>query len=274
MRIITQPKVTLVGQSTFIPHPDYDIPDETNQALAMTAFSAKACYDSFGKDGRSCEDNQRAILEHAHGSVLEHYHISLFIEGITRGLSLELNRHRTFNISQRSTRYTAEEDASFVLDPYYATLYDKYDITFDDSNNIFHSGEDVAGFDWRELTLIRDHLESLKMSQQEYEAQVTTLMELNPQGLEGFALRKWARGKARNLLPHALETRGTWTNNIRGFRWFLESRSSRHAEPEIRVLADNVLSTLRTVSPVHFEDFTSAGVFDGIHEWVPTYSKV
>jgi len=87
-------------------------------------------------------------------------------------------------------------------------------------------------------------------------------------------LRKWARGKARNVLPNGIETRGTWTNNIRGWRWFIESRSDRHAEPEIRVLADVVLNKLREVAPLYFVDFEKTDVVDGIPEWVPEYHKV
>jgi thymidylate synthase (FAD) len=279
MNIVIEPKITVVGQSEFIPHPEYDIPPEEDHALALTAFSAKTCYNSFGIDGRSCEDNQRAIMEHKHGSVLEHYHVSMMIEGITRGLSLELNRHRSFNISQRSTRYTAEEDAAFVLEPYFAMLYEKYRphfikgtgwvITNPDSHDEWTDSNRLMGH-----YLLLGHLNSLSRSQKDYEYQVELLEKLNPNELSGFDLRKWARGKARNVLPHALETKGTWTNNLRGWRWFIESRSSRHAEPEIRVLANGVLDALRVVSPVHFEDFKANGTHDNIIEWVPEHSKV
>ena len=132
MRIITEPKVTVIAKQVFIEHPEYQIPDDGNDAVKIGAFSAKSCYDSFGKDGRANEKNQLAILEHQHGSVLEHINYTLFVEGITRGLSLESNRHRQLAVSQRSTRYTAEEDAAVVLDPYYASLYKKYEVYMTD----------------------------------------------------------------------------------------------------------------------------------------------
>jgi thymidylate synthase (FAD) len=100
------------------------------------------------------------------------------------------------------------------------------------------------------------------------------LMKLNPGKLKGFALRKWARGKARNILPHALETRGTWTMNFRAWRWFIEVRSGRHAEPEIRRLAEKVLSVLRPIAPTYFDDFHLTGIHDGIPEYAPTHSKI
>jgi thymidylate synthase (FAD) len=272
MKIITEPKITVVGSTEFVDHPDYDIPPDGNDALRLAAFSAKACYDSFGVDGRSNRENQEAILEHRHGSVMEHVHVSLFIEGISRGLSLELNRHRSFNISQRSTRYTREDDAAFVLDPYYAELYKKHQFDIDSTGVVSYSSHDE---EWStEVTLVHDHLHGLMSAQQSYVRQVELLESLNPFRLSGFDLRKWARGKARNMLPHALETRGTWTNNLRGWRWFIESRSSRHAEPEIRILANEILHVLWQESPLHFSDFTMRGKFQDIPEWQPEYSKV
>jgi thymidylate synthase (FAD) len=97
---------------------------------------------------------------------------------------------------------------------------------------------------------------------------------MNPLNLTGFDKRKWARGKARNILPHALETRITYTGNLRAWRWFIESRSDRHAEPEIRRLANVVLTTLRNEAPLYFEDFVNMGDYDGIPEWVPEFRKV
>lgn len=277
MQIITQPTVTIVGTPQFHPHPVYEIPPDGSDAVQLCSFAAKGCYDSYGANGRSNEANQQAILEHAHGSVLEHAHVSLFIEGITRGLSLELNRHRSFNISQRSTRYTKEDDAAIVLDPYYASLYNRYGASRRFSNGQWEWSTILQGTsdtEANEATVLSDFLTASDRAIQSYTSQVHALEALNPLQLTGFDLRKWARGKARNLLPHGLETRGTWTNNLRGFRWFVESRSDRHAEPEIRVLADVVLRTLLAATPVYFDDFTIVEVYDDIPVWRPTHRKV
>jgi thymidylate synthase (FAD) len=271
MIIKLQPKVTVIAKTNFTDHPDYDIPDGGDDFTRLGAFAAKGCYDSFGKEGRPNDQNQLAILEHRHGSVLEHLNITLFIEGITRGLSLELNRHRSFAISQRSTRYTAEEDACLVLEPYFAELFRRYVPTF---NALTGFGPPVRRRGDGHCDLLLEHLNSQYNSIRSYQKQVEELMRINPNNLEGFDLRKWARGKARNVLPHGIETRGTWTNNIRGWRWFIESRSDRHAEPEIRALADMVLKALREVAPLYFMDFEEIEVVDNISEWVPKYNKV
>lgn len=270
MRIITEPKVTLIAKQTFVGHPDYLIPDDGNDAVKIGAFAAKGCYDSFGVNGRSNEKNQLAILEHQHGSVLEHITFTLFVEGITRGLSLESNRHRQLAVSQRSTRYTAEEDAAIVLEPFYANLYAKYEpwLTDPDKDDI------TPDFKLEELNFIAAHLATNQMSFDAYNRDVAWLMHMNPLKLEGFDLRKWARGKARNLLPHSLETRITYTGNVRTWRWFIESRSDKHAEPEIRRLANHILAVLADEAPVYFQDFEVSEVYDDIPVWTPKYRKV
>ena len=272
MNIITEPKVTVIAKQVFVGHPEYLIPDDGNDATKIGAFAAKGCYDSFGVDGRANEANQLAILEHQHGSVLEHINFTIFIEGITRGLSLESNRHRLLAVSQRSTRYTAEEDASVVLEPYLAKLYRKYQPFLADPNKDDIS--EVGDFNTDELNFLASHIMALKASFDSYIRDVNWLMMMNPLSLSGFDLRKWARGKARNVLPHALETRITYTGNIRAWRWFVEARSDRHAEPEIRRLADVILSVLRKEADIYFSDFEVSEVYDDIPVWVPKYKKV
>lgn len=271
MHIITHPTIEVVAQSQFNGSDTFLIPDDGDAHTQIGAFAAKVCYDSNGKNGRANEANQLAILEHRHGSVMEHATVSLYITGITRGLTLELNRHRTFAISQRSTRYTAEEDAAVVLEPYYAMLYEKYESFINDPTK---DTIDAATFNIDELNLIGSHIDTQRQAFDAYSHEVMRLTKLNPLNLTGFDLRKWARGKARNILPHGLETRGVWTNNHRGWRWFIESRSDKHAEPEIRRLADAVLTALKSVAPLYYADFTTVEIYDHIPVWAPTYHKV
>ena len=135
MKVITNCAAAVVGSTVFHEHPIYKIPDDGTDAERLGAFAAKGCYASWGEDGRSCVANQKQILEHAHGSVLEHSSVSLFIEGITRALSLELNRHRPFSISQLSTRYVKEEDCAMVLEPFYADIWRRYGLSLNEKTN-------------------------------------------------------------------------------------------------------------------------------------------
>jgi len=285
MKVIYEPKVTIVAHSHFLEHPTYKVPKDGEELVRLGAFAAKGCYDSYGEDGRSCVKNQQQILEHRHGSVLEHCYATLFIEGISRALTLEMNRHRLLNISQRSTRYTKEEDSAIVLEPFYADLWKRYRMRWDDEQaDLFMENKllwhpclaTVDGFVRyeKDVELIRQFIYACSDAIEGYTDQVELLERLNPNNLKGFELRKWARGKARNILPHALETRVTYTANIRAWRWFVESRSDRHAEPEIRRLAVYVLKELRNLAPTYFEDFRQTEIVDGIPEFKPQYSKV
>jgi thymidylate synthase (FAD) len=271
MKVITEPTVTLISKPQFIETENFIIPEDGTDSVKLGAFAAKVCYDSVGKNGRANELNQKRIIETKHGSVLEHINYSLFIEGITRGLSLESNRHRQLAVSQRSTRYTAEEEAAIVLEPYYANLYKKYEEYISKRKNAWHT---LKGTELTEFALIDSHLSTLDVAIGEYSYEVDLLTELNPYNYEGFELRKWARGKARSLLPHALETKITYTGNVRTWRWVIESRSDPHAEDEIRRLADVILQVLRKEAPLYFNDFTNIGDVRGIPVWVPEFSKV
>ena len=273
MKIITSPTVTLVSRPQFIEHPDYPIPADGDEATRLGAFATKCCYDSYGIDGRPNEANQRAILEHRHGSVLEHLNYGLFIEGITRALSLELNRHRGLSPSQRSTRYTKEGDGAIVLEPYYAQIYDKYNMREDNGMYIADIEEDDETAKM-ECRLVHEFLRAAHTAFQSYEEQIRMIEALNPLNLKGTELRKYARGKARNILPHSLETRATYTGNLRTWRWVIEARSDIHAETEIRVLAGKIYDVLSTECPLYFEDFEVLSVLGGARELYPRQSKV
>jgi len=269
MQIVTEPTVTVVATTQFRPHPNtaYQIPDDWqggygHHYVGLGAFMAKGCYDSFGKGGRSCKENQREVIAQRHGSVLEHLMISVYVTGITRACSLELNRHRPLAISQRSTRYTEEEGAALVLEPYYAELYEKW---YRATHPVLTSVE------W---SLINGHLEAAKHAFVRYGIEVERLMALNPFGLTNEKeLRKWARGKARNILPHGLETRVGYTGNLRAWRWVIEARSSRFAEDEVRRLAHHLFVALSTEAPLYFEDYQSEMV-RGITEYTTPHRKV
>jgi len=262
MHIITEPTVTVMGELKFRPHPDLalQIPDDWKKHRggdyeALGAFFAKGCYDSYGAQGRPCAENQREVIAQRHGSVLEHLVIPVYVTGITRACSLEVNRHRPLAISQRSTRYTEESGAAIVLSPYYARLH-------------------LAREDWDEGNFIEGHVRSAREALRRYALEVEWLTARNPEGItDRKALRKWARGQARNILPHALETRVGYTANLRAWRWVIEQRSSRHAEDEVRRLAHHLFQALSAEAPLYFEDYQCEMV-RGIPEYTTEYRKV
>lgn len=244
MKVITQPTVTLVSAPSFYPHPRYELPPDGAAGERLIATAGKVCYDSYGVDGNPVEKHVRSLVASGHHSVLEHVHIGVFIEGISRGCSHELVRHRMFNFSQRSTRYTAEDDAAIVLEPYYAELWGL--LQDDGRRHLLRHNETL---------LIRQFVEEAARSLATYAEQVRLLEDLNPLQLAaGRELRKWCRGKARQNLTHALETRLVMTGNVRAWRHFLVMRTSRHAEAEMRRLAHHVYDVVALIAPIAFSD--------------------
>lgn len=124
------------------------------------------------------------------------------------------------------------------------------------------------------LNLFKRHCEE---SLARYRDSVAWLMAEAPHyKLNGVEQRKWARGKARQLLPHALETRMTMTGNLRAWRFFLEERSSPFAEPEIRRLAMHIMNAIHQYAPLVFNDMASINtpIVDDIPHYKPEVSKV
>lgn len=245
MKIITSPSVHLLSEPVFHPHPLYQLPVHDIAAENIIATAGKICYDSFGPDGRNVPEHIESLVDSGHESVVEHAHFGVFIAGISRGCSHEIVRHRMFNYSQRSTRYTAEGDAAIVLDPFYASIY--------------HAG---AGASDSARSLLASFINNCDAAFTGYEHQLELLERHTPPGMGKRDARKWKRGKARQLLPHALETRMVMTGNLRAWRHFLLMRSSRHAEAEIRRLARTIGELIIPRAPWVFSDFEKHVVHD------------
>src|SRR5436189_5230340 len=94
------------------------------------------------------------------------------------------------------------------------------------------------------------------------------LQEAFKEEAERTLRRKAARQAARSVLPNATETKIFVTANARSLRHFLEQRGSRHAEPEIRLLANKLLDVLVKESPNLFGDYQREALADGTFEVV------
>lgn len=250
VKIVTEPSVRLLSYPMFVSYPDKPLQDglvPSSGAAKLIATAGKVCYDSFGSKGRPVQEHVEHLIREGHGSVLEHANFSLLIGGISRACSHEIVRHRAgFAYSQRSTRYTSEEGGAIVLEPRYATVWKE-----------MH--EPGVG-EWKfspmnqEQKMVLDFINSCTLAFRQYERQVRLLKEIAEEsGIENP--RKWARGKARNVLPHALETEMVMTGNLRAWRHFLTERGAPAAEAEIRRLAVKVYEELKYFAPEAFFDF-------------------
>lgn len=245
LTIITEPTVKLLSLPMYFALPGCELPNHTNQLENIIAVAGKVCYDSYGLDGRGVAEHVQGLAKQAHGSVLEHVNVGLFIAGVSRGLSHELVRHRVgFAYSQRSTRYADEDDCAMVLAPEYASIY-------------LAAQEDRSRVCDNNLRLLDSHISGFEHQRRLYGQHVNQLLAMADPSLTKTQARKWARGTARQNLPHALETRLVVTGNLRAWRHFMTMRTHASAEGEIRRLAVQVWFTLRDLAPNAFRDCTT-----------------
>lgn len=194
----------------------------TSECEDLVEFAGRACYQSFHKPNeatRSNHDYLRNILTQGHESVLEHASASFYVQGVSRNMLLELERHRHLSFSVISTRFVDASKSMIVVPPAMRHM--------------------VGGKDM--LPLDSDAIEV-------YNVAVKVLQD------EGKT-RKEAREAARWLLPGNLETKFVVTANMRAWRDVLKKRYHVAADAEIRQFAESVLQLLKDEAPNIFQDF-------------------
>lgn len=257
MRIIREPAVYVVGKQVinnaelerFLG--DHGVSWQTDTAVAAEVLcetAGRVCYMSFAKPRPGGNSTYLGhIKEVGHGSVLEHAVWNLLITGVSRTLTHELVRHRSgFGYSQLSQRYVDESVAEYV----------EPDVIANDP----------------ELHAI--WLEAVSRSHRAYVQLAEKLANRMADEPDRTARRKNARQAARSVLPNATETKIFVTANARALRHFLEQRGSRHAEPEIRKLANCMLVVLQNESPNLFGDYRRVDLADGSFEIDTAHRKV
>lgn len=198
---------------------------------ALCSFYAKLCYKSLvlGKNEnisskRSIWDNFLGILDSAHGSVLEHMNLNFVCTNCSRVLTHELVRHRAgWAYSQTSGRYCrpGPDGIDFVHDPILDPVAD-------------------------------DIKETLAYIEERYQSMVEK-MGLN-QDKVSFDRKKKITSALRRILPNGQANEIGFSINFRSIRHFLQTRSSRHAEWEIRCVAAQVYDIVCERFPLLLSD--------------------
>lgn len=191
-------------------------PDYTT-LLSTVEQAGRTCYKSEDKitDG-SAEKFVRNILKRGHEAVIEHGSLTVrFI--CDRGVSHEIVRHRLAAYAQESTRYCS---------------YDK---------NQFGS----------EITVIRpctlaDTDSPYRIWKRSCEHAEVAYFDLLNEGC--------TPQEARSVLPNSLKTEVVMTADLREIRHFLKLRCAMAAHPDMRVVANMLLTLLKQTYPVFFED--------------------
>jgi thymidylate synthase (FAD) len=180
-------------------------------------FAGRSCYQSWRMPNVATAENDgylENVASQLHFSVMEHGTMTVYVTGVSRSLTHELVRHRMLSYSQLSQRFVDETTAEYVIPPAIQ------------GNQAL---EQMVAHSW-------------KQAQQAY-------TEIADMLLESGLTRKQAREAARCVLPNMTETRIVVSGNIRAWREMVQKRNSEHADAEIRLFAEKILSLLRLVAP-------------------------
>lgn len=262
VRAIHRPSVYVLGRQSVQPVEmerflaDHGVAWSSDSSVAsemLCETAGRVCYMSFAKPrpGGNAAYLQH-IKESGHGSVLEHAVWNLLIVGVSRTLTHELIRHRAgMGYSQLSQRYVDESVAEYV----------EPDIIAADpeSHRVWLEAVEHAH---------RCYVQLAELLAKRIAADPAT------KDLAPTDRRKSARQAARSVLPNATETKIFVTANGRALRNFLEQRGSRHAEPEIRLLANEVCRIMQKEAPHLFDDYRLEPLPDGTFEINTEYRKV
>lgn len=197
-----------------------------SDAECLCSAFAKLCYKSLviGKNDnitkvRDISDNIKGIHNTAHGSVLEHCVINFIATNVSRILTHELVRHRAgWAYSQTSGRYVRCSDKiEFVFDPILNPVKEVIEGFLDKVRTTYR---------FMEETLI-----NAEMSMDE-KKKITSAM--------------------RRIMPNGQSNEIGFSVNLRALRHFVMVRTSRHAEWEIRNVAEQVYDLVKGKFPLVF----------------------
>jgi thymidylate synthase (FAD) len=205
---------------------DFNVTD----ADELAEIGGRVCYQSWNRPNPKTATNAGYldnILTQGHYSVLEHSSVTFYVEGVSRSLLTELERHRFLSFSVVSQRYVRVSDSEFVAPP----AIDEYE------NVRTRNG----------MTVSEMFGTSVGGSHYVYEEISNALIA------EGVP-RKRALEAARSVLPNATEVKMLVTGNIRCWRDVIGKRYHEAADAEIREFATEVLGHLREIAPNSVQD--------------------
>jgi thymidylate synthase (FAD) len=195
-------------------------------AEALIEFAGRNCYQSWSNPGKKTNAEYiKNIIEHGHGSVLEHASCTFFITGVSRSLTHEMTRHRHLSFSELSQRFVDMKTAEFIC---------------------------PNDADWESWGFFIDEVKK------EYKEIQT---ELGDMGLT----RKQVNERARAVLPNATCTSIVVSGNLRAWRSFIDARANEHADAEICALAVEICTQLKERFPNVFQDYIIDGGFAYTH---------
>ena len=240
----------------------------------LIEVAGRQCYRSFrpglnanvSKVREGNEKYIKNIVKVAHGSVVEHAHVTFAFVGVSRVFTHELVRHRVGTaFSQESLRYVRLEELSCwyplsfgeaVIGDLYEALKSQGKINYD-----FEPPKEM----WvrSRVDRIRDiwvtHFEASERVQKE----LTGVLCLD--SLDGnFGVKKKITSSMRRLAPIGLGTAIVTTANHWEWRYIIAKRTDPSAEEEIRIVLADVARQLADRFPNLYADAKFTMAEDGV----------
>ena len=205
---------------------EWNTPRVSGDPQTIIEAAGRVCYQSWSNPGGKSREEyiQGSIIEHEHGSVLEHLWFNLLIADLPRSSQLELVRHGDGTaFSFESTRFT-DKFLRFVVPPKIRTE------------------DDVVLYLWTDGVIeAEDHYRSL-------------ISGMSVGSEEGTLKRKRAKEAARSLLPNAQGSDGMFSVNARAARHIINLRTNEHADLSIREFAYALYQAIKPWAPAVFAD--------------------
>lgn len=220
-------------------------PIDAKEIISKIEIATRNCYQSADKISEgSGERLIRSCLARGHESPMEHHSITFRVI-CDRAVSHELVRHRMASYSQESQRYCNYDKEKFGNE-----------ITF-----IYPSwvDDEFLAMVTRGLTLEEGVIENnIKMLTAWGE--IHNVCGSTERAYLSMIERGVAPEQARAILPNCTKTDVICTMNLRELRHFIRLRTSPAAHPDIRVIANRLLTILVDAGlGIFFEDINNGG---------------
>jgi thymidylate synthase (FAD) len=282
--MLVDPKVYLIGYTDVDMNALWAYLNDTGQQDFMTSVKgaqqaglsngeilcslyAKLCYKSLtvGKNAnitgvRDITDNIKATILQAHGSVFEHFNLNFIATNVSRVFTHELVRHRAgWAFSQTSGRYCRLDKIDFVFDPILGPVKSRIESLLDDMEHEIYCIECKLGMRKAPSRYPDAHFTLYTSEdcviQLEYGEKVTSQdVKWVPNNNMPMDLKKKLTSAIRRVAPNGQSNEIGFTVNIRSLRHFIQLRSSRHAEWEIRYITHQMVEILKNKYPTLFFD--------------------
>lgn len=173
------------------------------------------------------------MIKSGHTSTLEHISFTFEIEGVSRSLLSQLTRHRMASYNVQSQRYVNANNFDYILPK--------------DIENI-PKAKKYANKKIQEIFKAYNELHDILCDSY-----------INYTGIDKKEAKKKANENARCLLPNATTCNIQMTINLRSFRNFYSLRNCKHAQEEIRELANLMANEIRKHIPFVTQDVMNCG---------------